>query len=504
MSKFNKKLTQYQKLFDRQDAIVNEAGGLGFRTNHKEELLLRTMTNLVGEDKYYKDGDEDADQFIELVHTVSKNDPLFVMKLAKFARTEMYLRSVPTVLLTECALSKGNINVPNSRQYVTDTIQRADEITEMVAYAITRAQMENGGKKRFPLMIKNGVADAFNKFDEYQFAKYNRRGEVTLKDAVNICHPNPNNKEQSLLIKKILDGTLKTPDTWEVATAVHGVSKSTWETVIPAMGYMALMRNLSNFLKHGVDITPVLAVLGDAQKIKNSKQFPFRFYTAAQTVESKMSSYKNEADAQAVVDCLNDAVITSIANIPKLTGTTAILIDQSASMHSHTSRNSIVRMCDISALFGGLAKHICEKSIVIPFGNTYQTITLPKDVFSAADKIKTTDVGHSTNAYLPIEHLIKTKTHVDRVVLFSDMQCWNSASYFADEDFAPSFSNYRRNVNPNATLYSFDLSGYGHVIVPPDTTNVALVPGWSDRVFAFMSMFEQDRKTMVQYIEENY
>jgi hypothetical protein len=41
--------------------------------------------------------------------------------------------------------------------------------------------------------VKNGLARAFQKFNAYQLAKYNRggRGVITLKDVLNICHPKP-------------------------------------------------------------------------------------------------------------------------------------------------------------------------------------------------------------------------------------------------------------------------------------------------------------------------
>lgn len=38
------------------------------------------------------------------------------------------------------------------------------------------------------LMIKHGLANAFGKFDEYQFAKYNRDGAVKLRDVLFLTH----------------------------------------------------------------------------------------------------------------------------------------------------------------------------------------------------------------------------------------------------------------------------------------------------------------------------
>jgi hypothetical protein len=38
------------------------------------------------------------------------------------------------------------------------------------------------------------------------------------------------------------------------------------------MGYMAKIRNLRNFVKHGVDIDPILEHLVNEKAIRNSKQ----------------------------------------------------------------------------------------------------------------------------------------------------------------------------------------------------------------------------------------
>ena len=71
-------------------------------------------------------------------------DPVFVAKLAIYARQKMHLRSIPLVLLVE--LSKIHNGNDLLRKAIGHTVQRADEITEMLAFY----QMSNQryGKKK--------------------------------------------------------------------------------------------------------------------------------------------------------------------------------------------------------------------------------------------------------------------------------------------------------------------------------------------------------------------
>lgn len=98
------------------------------------------------------------------------------------------------------------------------------------------------------------------------------------------------------------------------------------------------------------------------------------------------------------------------------------------------------------------------------------------------------EVGWSTNGYKIIEYLLNTNTQVDRIMIFTDCQMWDSSEY--DKTFAETFIKYQRRY-PNVKLYCFDLSGYGNIMIPQNTKNVCLVGGWSDKVFDFVKAFEE-------------
>ena len=109
---------------------------------------------------------------------------------------------MPLDLAVELAkINKGNDLVS---RLVTRVIQRADELTETLAYYELANQRAGQTKtlNKLSKQVQRGVATAFNKFDEYQLAKYNREGAIKLKDALFIVHPKAKDAAQQVIFDK--------------------------------------------------------------------------------------------------------------------------------------------------------------------------------------------------------------------------------------------------------------------------------------------------------------
>jgi hypothetical protein len=310
------------------------------------------------------------------------------------------------------------------------------------------------------------------------------------------------NDEQKQLLLKIRNDTLVIPETWEVVISTKGSNKESWEEVIPKMGIFALVRNLKNFLKVGANIEPVIAKLTDEKIIRNSKMFPFRFYSAYTMVKQDMSA-KNPFDQAKILNALETAIKLSISNIPKMEGDTLIIVDLSGSMDTALSDKSTTTYKDISSLFGALSSQIFPQSIVVGFADRMQVIhnIAGTPILQAKDNINKTSVGSSTYAHKVFEWLNKERIHVDRIILFSDMQCYNTNGWDT-QGLSNHFIKYQKDINKNCMFYSMDLAGHGTVQIP-ENKNVCLISGWSERVLDFIRMYEEDQTTLRQTIE-NY
>lgn len=510
--KFNQPTTIRKTLESNKDATMNYEGELAFKLDPLTDLYIRAASTLVGENKFYESGKVADAELLDSIKRVLEIDPEFVLQLAVYCREELHLRSVPLMLLAEFANSNKIGTVPHARGYVTRTIQRADELTELMAYQFNRFKITKCNTK-LPSMIRYGIRDAFHKFNEYQFGKYvkyNEKPEVSLRDALFQTHPEPINDDEKILFKKITDNNLDTPETWEV---MRSTGKMTWHDVIndvfhkngKVMNYMAQVRNIRNCLQDKAvtnnDILLLCQMLIDEKAVLNSKMIPFRFLSAYREVQ--MMDTPHPLTSQ-VLDALEVAVSYSIKNIPKLDGTTLIACDVSGSMSIPISKNSKVQNWDIGIVLGMMAHKFSDISITGIFGDKWKAIPLAKystGLLENSMKLRSisNEVGWSTNGYKIIQYLLETNTQVDRIMIFTDCQMWNS--YHSGENFTELFIKYQHKY-PNAKLYCFDLSGYGNIMIPQTTKGVCLIGGWSDKVFDFVKVFESlGESTAIQTIK---
>ena len=97
------------------------------------------------------------------------------------------------------------------------------------------------------------------------------------------------------------------------------------------------------------------------------------------------------------------------------------------------------------------------------------------------------EVGYSTNGYLVIKDLIDRKAQMDKIMMFTDCQLWNSHS---DLQITDLWRKYKK-ICPVAKLYLFDLSGYGNTPLGITRDDVFLIAGWSDKIFDILSAIDK-------------
>lgn len=523
--KINKKQTTSTILNNNPNATTNKEGELAFSFKPHEALINLCLTRMFGEPKFYNNQDDSTEheEFSNAIKAVAKTDPEFVMQTATYARNVMNLRTTPIAMLVESANLPEFKGTGLIRKYLPNIVKRADEITEVLAYQFTYFKDnlvdENGvtlRTKATPNQLLRGLKDTFGNFSEYQFAKYNRKGLVTLKDALKLSHPKPKNDSQKEVFKRILTGSLKTPKTWETVLSswkTNGFKSKTeaWESIIDTwtangkvLNYMAMLRNVNNILKENVDLEHVEKVclaLTNENAILNSKQFPFRFYSAHKILSQSDNKYTSK-----LLDAIETAMEISVENIPKISGFTFMSADNSGSMEWTLTKNSTIKCLDIANLMQALAVKICETSQTSVFAQLFKVVNTTKksNIIDSSNKFKHTEVGGSTNGYLIMKHLLSKQQKVDRILVFTDCQLYdNNVDYGYEESFATLFLKYRATINPNVKLYMFDLAGYGNTVIPTETKNAVFISGWSEKVLEFINLFELGNIKLINEIK-NY
>lgn len=499
---------KFNFLTKQKNTIVNHENATAFPLTPEYELYAAVVTTSLSTSFYEKD----TTRLDRIKSLIQKSNPVFVAKLAVYARNQMNMRSVPLVLVVELAkIYSGDALIS---KMITKVIQRADEITELLAY-YQMANDRKGTKKlnRLSKQIQKGLAASFNKFDEYQFAKYNRDGAVKLKDALFLVHPKAKDEVQQDLFNKIAANTLQTPYTWETELSQLGQVKfyneaekqkafsNKWEELIDSnkIGYMALMRNLRNIMEanvSGYHIEKVCNYLANENAVLNSKQLPFRFLAAYRELKDMKSKFTSM-----VLDALESTVMVSAKNIKGFDVNTSVVVacDVSGSMQQPISPRSKILLYDIGLMLGMLMQSQCKNVVSGMFGDKWKIVNMPKrSVLSNVNEYykREGEVGYSTNGYLVLEDLINRKECVDKVMLFTDVQMWNSNN--TNHTFANSWNRYKT-IAPNAKLYLFDLAGYGHAPINMQKNDVYLIAGWSDKVFDVLHALE-DKSNALNYI----
>src|SRR5215470_16487565 len=234
------KLNVWKRMFP----VRTHEGAVAQRIGAKAELRRAVLTCLLWEDTFYEKGNDIAQRIAALVGANKTED---VAALAREARSEMQLRHVPLFLVRELARRKGA--GPLVAETLDQVIQRADELGEFVAlYWKEKKQPLSAG-------VKRGLARAFTKFDAYQLAKYDRDLVVKLRDVLFLCHAKPKDEAQAALWKKLVENTLESPDTWEVALSAGKDKRENFERLLREgkLGGLAVLRNLRPMPASGVD-----------------------------------------------------------------------------------------------------------------------------------------------------------------------------------------------------------------------------------------------------------
>lgn len=361
-----------------------------------QQLRRSVLSCLLWEDEFYEDGQSIADRISESAKAVSAAD---LSKLIVEARTVHNLRHVPLLLLAALVRKGGGRIVGDT---IEQTIQRADELGEFLTL------YWRNGKTPIAKQMKIGLARALRKFDAYALAKYDREKAIRIRDVLFLVHAKPKDDEQAALWKKLVEGTLDAPDTWEVSLSGGADKKATWERLLTQnkLGYLALLRNLRNMTEVGVDealIREHIVARKGAQRV-----LPFRYVAAARACPR-------------MEPALDQALSEAIAELPPLLGKTIVLVDVSGSMNEKLSGKSDLTRMDAAA---ALASLIHGDLRVFSFSNSLVEVP-PRRGMAGVDAILGSQ-PHGGTALAEAVQVINASPH-DRLIVITDEQATDSA-----------------------------------------------------------------------------
>ena len=499
----------------------------------KFEDLARRLEIVDGKLKGFASCEELNDVAREVVATAidvgTGDNPEDLLAIANWLRNEMNIRLTPQVLLV--VASKLDQTKTMVRRYAPHIIKRPDEVKTCLL--VHRFFF---GMKSLPNGLNLGLGDALSNVGEYGLMKYDSPNFPTWKDVLGwvkrkgdwpvkkpvadyfIAGKVPAEADAPIVAARAELNRRKTFDNitkelarksrvnWEVLLSQFGdQKKAVWEFLIDEklLGYMAMLRNLRNILQAGVSrehVAKVSSFISSKAAVEKSKQLPFRFLSAVKALEIGDVDQADRSELEAAAEL---AINYAAENIG-LPGTTAIFVDASGSMTmTNVSEKSTIRVSDAANVLCGIVAKGCERAYVYEFATDVREVRWAKTdtVLDVARKISFNGVnGHNTNAWKIPEVLKEKGIYPDRVIILSDLQCWNDTSMTgsggyrsynssSEKAVCDTWSDYVKSGAKNTWLHCVHLNGSGDTIVD-EGAHVNQVSGFSEKIFGMLAQTE--------------
>jgi hypothetical protein len=504
-------------------AVENFMGGTSYTINPLDTLRIIAASSIFGEPQYYRDGletpknidslreysifgnlfedDKSAVEIFESsIDEALTYDFKATLDFALELRAEYHMRLNPAVIFVRASQHENRVSFnelsPGYMKNIGKKIaERPDDLTNQFEYYM----FKNKSKAKLPSIIKRAWAERLEEFSRYQLNKYKGK---RLIDLVRISHAN--NDDISELMKTGKIEVLETEKTWENLKSEGKNWKEITETI--SIPHMALLRNLRGIFSEIEDRTLASNLLDKLKSgVIKGKQFPFRYWSAYKAVSSSLDVKNN----QMVLDCLEECIDISVANMPKLNGKVACLSDNSgSSWGSCASEYGTVTVAEIANLSSLITALQSDEGHVGVFGDNLSLKEVSKRNGLLTQLEETSKRGQSQGGgtengiWVFFDEAIKNKIHYDTVFIYSDMQAGHGELYGHGDtvgksqfihkkrgtyvDVLAMVQKYREEVNPKLNVFSVQVAGYNNSVIPENLYRGAILAGWTGKepVFA--------------------
>lgn len=333
---------------------------------------------------------------------------------------------------------------------------------------------------------------------------------------------------------------LPTPETWETQVSTKGNKASTWQSLIDhnKLPFMAMLRNLRNLILAGVSAKHhqwAIKKLNDEYAVVNSKQFPFRFFSAYEVLgglekladgeapparrgakKKKATKEPPEIDKsilQKYRTALDNALkIATCYNVKPIPGSTLILCNVGSNMDRPcTAARGLGKprkVLEVGVLLGLMCKYSCERSTMLIYGGSDHFTEVQLEEGTILHNMQKVMAAASANnltgvdGYIPfafLREMLVDRHQVDNVVLLTDAMKLNDEQGREMMDF---LKKYRHFVNPELLFVSVDLSGATSGVsstITPGHPNDIYLAGYSDQILRFIA--ERGDSGQLTYVE---
>jgi 60 kDa SS-A/Ro ribonucleoprotein len=505
--------------------MINEAGGLAYRLDHKHALAQLVATGTLSQ-TFYVDAALQLQQVIDLC---AGADAEFIAKAAIYARQHAYMKDMPVLLLALLStVEGGQAAFKAAFPRVIDNGKQLRNFVQVLRSGVV-------GRKSLGSLPKRMVNDWLLQASGYQLLSASVGNEPSLADVLKMTHPKPKFMEQEAFFAYVLgksyemallpervqqlirfraDPTLPVPDVPMQLLMGLKLTAAQWSTVAKQGSWQMLRMNLNNFAKYGVFeqegmIECIAEKLADADAVRKSRVFPYQLMMTWAALDA--------AVPEPVRAALLAAMEIALGNVPRLAGNVVVAVDVSGSMASPVTgfrkgSTTRLRCVDAAALFAAALKQVNSQVRIMPFDTRLhedvemgqrltiaQSITrwLKAQVTSAPKPLGVFELaaylaskgGGGTDCSLPLKQLNAEVAAVDLMIYFSDNESWADAPRGRGTAMMAEWEVLKAR-HPQARLVCVDVQPYAHGQIK-EQADVLNIGGFSDEVFRLIGLFAQ-------------
>jgi 60 kDa SS-A/Ro ribonucleoprotein len=494
-----------------QANAVNAAGGAAYALGPKEALARYAATGCISDTYYVK-----AEQHLEKVLGLAAAcDPLFVAKVAVFARTRGFMKDLPALLLATLA-TRGD----EGRAALKAAFPAVIDNGRMLRTFVQIVRSGKLGRKSFGHGPKRLVQGFFESSPTWLFRQLSTGQSPSGADVVKMVHPKGKTPEHDALLGYLIGKVSPGDEKWarvppivaqleawkadrsldppavpfELLTA-KPLDAAQWARVIRNGQWHFIRMNLNTAIRHGaLEADPGLEQfiadrLRDPESIRKARVMPYQLLAAYKHVGAEVP--------RPIVDALHDAMEIAIGNVPATGGRLLVVVDVSGSMGSPVTGSfgagqpaSKVRCVDVAALFAAAMLRRNPAAKILPVDTSVHLDYQPEP----RDSVMTNAVklaaycGGGTALSAGFAHVNAFRLRFDHVVVVSDSESWADAGYGPGTGLMHEWETLRSR-NPGASLVCIDITPARTHQIAPGHSEILHVAGWSDAVFDVVSAF---------------
>jgi 60 kDa SS-A/Ro ribonucleoprotein len=493
----------------------NKAGGRAYALAPKAALAQMAVTGVFN-DTFYTDASSQLKTAKALVEQV---EPMFLAKLAVYARQKAFMKDMPAYLVA--TLATKDVSLLNR------VFDRVVDNGKMLRNFVQMIRSGETGRRSLGTRPKKLVGAWLNAANDAQLLAASVGNSPSLKEVIRLAHPAAAGDQRDAFFKYLLDrehDATKLPAAvqqledfragrstelpkvpFELLTSMD-LSNADWTGVARNATWTQTRMNLNTFLRHGVfgsqEMVDLVANrLRNADLIAKANVFPYQMLAAYVNVDGAMP--------RKIVNALQDAMELAVANVPTFEVDVAVCVDTSHSMRnsvtgSRPGATSKVRCIDVAALVASAIMRRNPDADIVPFDTQVRNVDLNgRDaIMTNAEKLAAVR-GGGTNCSCALADLNRRGSRAQLVVFASDNESWadvNGRRASKATALMEEWKVYKRR-NPRAKLVCID--------VTPDTTSQAKeqhdvlnIGGFSDAVFNTIALFAENKLTADHWVGE--